>query len=214
MSSKNVYGKAEKLPIDEEQPLKPTDPYGASKAAADLICQSYSTAFELPITVIRSSGLFGPKSRLQQVIPIFIKQALSNSQITIEGDGSQSTDFNYVQNLVDAIISISESNIYGVYNVAYGKEYSIKEIADMILKKTNSKSSIKSLPWRSGEKGMKLSLSIDKARNDNNNAHNVPAPPISVALDMISRINFEPPNPIAPKSPISTDLLATLENVK
>ena len=166
MSSKNVYGKAEKLPIDEEQPLKPTDPYGASKAAADIICQSYSTAFELPITVIRSSGLFGPKSRLQQVIPIFIKQALSNSQITIEGDGSQSTDFNYVQNLVDAIISISESDIHGVYNVAYGKEYSIKEIADMILKKTNSKSSIKSLPWRSGEKGMKLSLSIDKARND------------------------------------------------
>jgi len=166
MSSKNVYGKSEKLPIDEEQPLKPTDPYGASKAAADLICQSYSTAFELPITVIRSSGLFGPRSRLQQVIPIFIKQALSDSPITIEGDGSQSTDFNYVQNLVNAIISISESNIYGIYNVAYGKEYSIKEIADIILKETNSKSLIKSLPWRSGEKGMKLSLSIDKAKND------------------------------------------------
>lgn len=166
MSSKNVYGKAKNLPISEEETLRPTDPYGAGKAAADLMCQSYASAFDLPITIIRSSGLFGPNSRLQQVIPIFIKQALSDSPITIEGDGSQSTDFNYVQNLVDAMITISESNINGIYNIAYGKDYSIKNIADLILEITNSNSQIKSLPWRSGEKGMKLSLSIEKAKKD------------------------------------------------
>ena len=82
MSSKNVYGKSTNLPIVEEEPLRPTDPYGASKAAADLMCQSYSSSFGLPITIIRSSGLFGPYSRLQQAIPIFIKQALENSPIT------------------------------------------------------------------------------------------------------------------------------------
>ena len=166
MSSKNVYGKAKNSLITEEELLKPTDPYGAGKAAADLMCQSYSESFGLPITVIRSSALFGPNSRLQQVIPIFIQQALKGNPITIEGDGSQSTDFNYVQNLVDAIVSMSESNINGVYNIAYGKDYSIKDIADLIIKQTNSKSEIRNLPWRSGEKGMKLSLSIDKARKD------------------------------------------------
>jgi nucleoside-diphosphate-sugar epimerase len=166
MSSKNVYGKSTNLPIVEEEPLRPTDPYGASKAAADLMCQSYSSSFGLPITIIRSSGLFGPYSRLQQAIPIFIKQALENSPITIEGDGSQSTDFNYVQNLVDSIISITNNELSGVYNIAYGKEYSVKEIVDIVLEKTNSSSSIKNLPWRSGEKGMKLSLSIDKAKRD------------------------------------------------
>ena len=132
-----------------KQLLKPTDPYGAGKAAADLMCQSYSESFGLPITVIRSSALFGPNSRLQQVIPIFIQQALKGNPITIEGDGSQSTDFNYVQNLVDAIVSMSESNINGVYNIAYGKDYSIKDIADLIIKQTNSKSEIRNLPWLS-----------------------------------------------------------------
>ena len=166
MSSKNVYGKSKNSLITEEELLKPTDPYGAGKAAADLMCQSYLESFGLPITVIRSSALFGPNSRLQQVIPIFIQQALKGDSITIEGDGSQSTDFNYVQNLVDAIVSMSESNINGVYNIAYGKDYSIKDIADLIIKQTNSKSEIRNLPWRSGEKGMKLSLSIDKAKRD------------------------------------------------
>ena len=166
MSSKNVYGKSKNSLITEEELLKPTDPYGAGKAAADLMCQSYLESFGLPITVIRSSALFGPNSRLQQVIPIFIQQALKGDSITIEGDGSQSTDFNYVQNLVDAIVSMSESDISGVYNIAYGKDYSIKDIADLIIKQTNSESEIRNLPWRSGEKGMKLSLSIDKAKRD------------------------------------------------
>lgn len=166
MSSKNVYGKAESSSISENDVLRPTDPYGAGKAAADLMCQSYAEAFGLPVTVIRSSGLFGPNSRLQQVIPIFIQQALKNRPITIEGDGSQSTDFNYVRNLVNAMIKMSEIDIKGVYNIAYGKDYSIKNIADLIIKQTNSKSKIENLPWRSGEKGMKLSLSIEKAKRD------------------------------------------------
>ena len=99
-------------------------------------------------------------------MPIFIKQALEDASITIEGDGSQSTDFNYVQNLVDAMISMAESEVKGVYNIAYGKDYSIKDIADLVIKQTDSKSEIKNLPWRSGEKGMRLSLSIEKARRD------------------------------------------------
>ena len=68
--------------------------------------------------------------------------------------------------MVDSIISITNNELSGVYNIAYGKEYSVKEIVDIVLEKTNSSSSIKNLPWRSGEKGMKLSLSIDKAKRD------------------------------------------------
>ena len=166
MSSKNVYGKPDKSLVSEDDVLRPTDPYGAGKAAADLMCQSYAESFGLSISVIRSSGLFGPNSRLQQVIPIFIKQALKDLPITIEGDGSQSTDFNYVMNLVDAMIVMAESDVKGVYNIAYGTDYSIKDIADLIIKQTNSKSEIKNLPWRSGEKGTKLSLSIEKAKKE------------------------------------------------
>ena len=64
------------------------------------------------------------------------------------------------------MISMAESEVNGVYNIAYGKDYSIKDIADLVIKQTNSKSEIKNLPWRSGEKGMRLSLSIEKAKRD------------------------------------------------
>jgi len=168
MSSKNVYGKVpeDKIPIIEDETLRPTDPYGASKAAADLTCQSYSKAYNLPITILRSGGIFGPRSRPAQVIPTFINQALKNEDITIQGDGSQATDFNYIMNLVEAIILAAEKDVNGIYNISFGEEVSIKELAKLIIEMTGSKSKINYLPWRPGEKGMKLALSIEKARKE------------------------------------------------
>ena len=168
MSTKNVYGivPPERVPIVEEETLRPSDPYGASKAAADLACQSYANAYGMPIVVLRGSGVFGPRSRLRQVVPIFIKQALSNSAITIEGDGSQITDLNYVGNLVDAIVLATQKNVRGVYNIAYGDDISILQLAQEILDTTKSKSKITFAPWRPGEKGLRLALSIDKAKRE------------------------------------------------
>ncbi|HEY4673731.1 MAG TPA: NAD-dependent epimerase/dehydratase family protein [Nitrososphaerales archaeon] len=166
MSTKNVYGivPPERVPIVEEETLRPSDPYGASKAAADLACQSYANAYGMPIVVLRGSGVFGPRSRLRQVVPIFIKQALSNSAITIEGDGSQITDLNYVGNLVDAIVLATQKNVRGVYNIAYGNDISILQLAQEILDITKSKSKITFAAWRPGEKGLRLALSIEKAK--------------------------------------------------
>ncbi|MCS4538191.1 MAG: GDP-mannose 4,6-dehydratase [Thaumarchaeota archaeon] len=168
MSTKNVYGivPPERVPIVEEEALRPSDPYGASKAAADLACQSYANAYGMPIVVLRGSGVFGPRSRLRQVVPIFIKQALSNRAITIEGDGSQITDLNYVGNLVDAIVLATQKNVRGVYNVAYGNDISILQLAEEILDITKSKSKITFVPWRPGEKGLRLALSIEKAKRE------------------------------------------------
>jgi len=166
MSTKNVYGivPPERVPIVEEETLRPSDPYGASKAAADLACKSYANAYGMPIVVLRGSGVFGPRSRLRQVVPIFIKQALSNSAITIEGDGSQITDLNYVGNLVDAIVLATQKNVRGVYNIAYGNDISILQLAQEILDITKSKSKITFAAWRPGEKGLRLALSIEKAK--------------------------------------------------
>jgi UDP-glucose 4-epimerase len=168
MSTKNVYGivPPEKVPITEDESLKPSDPYGAIKAAADLACQSYANAYGMPIVVLRGSGVFGPRSRLKQVVPIFIRQALSNYPITIEGDGSQITDLNYVGNLVDAISLAAEKNVKGVFNIAYGKDVSILQLAKEILDITKSKSQITFTPWRPGEKGLRLALSIEKAKHE------------------------------------------------
>lgn len=168
LSTKNVYGlvPAERIPIIEDESLKPADPYGASKAGADLACLSYLNAYQLPIVVLRSSGVFGPRSRLKQVVPIFIRQALSKQPITIEGDGGQITDLNYVGNLVDAIALASKKDVRGVYNIAYGKDVSILDLANGVLDITKSKSQITFLPWRPGERGLRLALSIDKAKRE------------------------------------------------
>jgi len=168
MSTKNVYGTPppDRIPIVEDETLRPTDPYGASKAAADLACQSYARAYNMPIVVFRSAGVFGPRSRLNQVIPTFIRQALNNKPITVQGDGSQSTDYNYVGNLVDAIMSATEKEVSGIYNIAYGQDISILKIAQLVMEITGSESSVEYAPWRPGEKGLRLALSIEKAKRE------------------------------------------------
>ena len=167
MSSENVYGDVipEHVPIHEDEPLRPANPYGASKAAADLTCQAYAKSYGLPITVIRSGTLFGPNARLKQVIPIFIRQAVKGQPITIEGDGSQTRDFNYISNLVEGVITACSSKAMGVFNMASGQELSIFQIAVAIIKAANSKSQIVHKPWRAGEQGLRLALDIRKAQS-------------------------------------------------
>lgn len=168
MSSDAVYGAVppDRFPITEEEPLKPTNPYGISKATADLLCQSYLRLYGLPVTVLRSGTIFGQKSRLKQVMPIFIKQALKNEPITIEGDGSQSRDFNYVENVIDAIMLVANSKTTGVYNIGSGEERTILDVAREVIESCDSKSQILSKPWRAGEKGLRLPLSVEKAKRE------------------------------------------------
>lgn len=165
LSSENVYGAvpADRIPIVEDEPLRPVDPYGASKAASDLTVQSYARAYGMTNIVLRSASLFGPGLRLRQVIPIFIRQALANKPITIEGDGAQSRDFNYVGNLVEAILLASDAGRADVYNVACGEELTILQLAKKILNATNSSSEIVFKPWRAGDRGLRLILSNQKA---------------------------------------------------
>jgi len=169
ISTEDVYGAVPQnhMPIVEEEPLKPASPYGVSKATADMLCLSYAQTFSLPIIVLRSCGIFGPKSRSRQVIPIFIGQALRNEELTIEGDGSQTRDFNYVTNAVDAIDLASVRGMAGeAYNIASGEETSISDLANRIIKLTGSTSRIVSRPSRQGEKSLRMILSTSKARKE------------------------------------------------
>jgi len=170
MSSENVYGRVppERVPIKEEELLRPANPYGASKAAADMMFQAYNRAYGLPTVVLRSATMYGPRSRTDQVIPIFIRKALMNEPIFIEGDGSQTRDFNYVRNVVEAIelvLSANKSTVSGeVFNVGFGQEVSILNIANEIIQTTKSASKVVFRPWRAGEQGLRLALDISKIK--------------------------------------------------
>jgi nucleoside-diphosphate-sugar epimerase len=171
MSSESVYGVVPKVlqPITEEAPLNPTNAYAVSKMCAEAVARAYATQYDLPLTVLRSTTLYGPASRTKQVVPIFIRQALAHKDITVEGDGSQTRDFNFVFNMVHGILLALDRELDGTFNIASGREVSIKELAELVIdavkKVSDTTSEVVFGPWRPGEKGVQLNISMKKAQN-------------------------------------------------
>lgn len=169
MSSENAYGAVppEHLPAVEDEPLRPRNPYAASKVAIEALGRSISFQHQLPVTFFRSSTLFGPGMRTGQVISIFCRQAVNNQPITLEGDGTQTRDFNYVDNMVEAIKTVisTPKEGFNVWNIGSGTEWSLRDLVDKILAISGSSSKVEYKPWRPGEEG-RLSISIEKAKTE------------------------------------------------
>ena len=139
VSSSEAYGTAKYVPMDEEHPLEPTTPYGASKAAGELYVQGFHTAFNVPSIIVRPFNTYGPRARedvYAEVIPKFVKRVENSLPPVIYGDGKQTRDFTYVTDTVNGIMLASECNdlLGDKVNIAYGKEVSINEVANIVLK--------------------------------------------------------------------------------
>ncbi len=137
ISSSEVYGTAERDPMDEEHPLNPRSPYAGTKAGADRLAYSYWATYDLPIVIVRPFNNYGPRQHPEKVIPRFITQALRGEPLTIHGDGRASRDWLYVDDDAEAIEAIIEVPIEGVsgevLNVATGLDISVLEIAELVL---------------------------------------------------------------------------------
>ena len=144
ISSSEVYGTAERAPMDEEHPLNPRSPYAATKAGGDRLAYSYFVTYGLPIVIVRPFNNYGPRQHPEKVVPRFITQALSDEPLTIHGDGHASRDWLYVHDDAEAIESIIAADIDAVagevLNVATGVDISVAEVADAILAATGSDS--------------------------------------------------------------------------
>ena len=151
-SSSEVYGTALSKTISENHPLNPTSPYAASKVAADRYCYSYIKTYNLPITIIRPFNTYGPR-HTYDVVPKFIKMALTNKPITIHGDGLQSRDLTYVSDAVDALLKVglSKKTKQKVINFGTGKHQTVIFLARQIKKLSNSNSKIVYIPARKSE---------------------------------------------------------------
>jgi UDP-glucose 4-epimerase len=146
-SSAAVYGDTQKLPVFEDDDKKPQSPYGITKLTGEYFCKYYNREFGLKTASLRQFNVYGPKqdpkSQYAAAIPIFIKRALRNEDIIIYGDGTQTRDFIYVEDIAEIISLIAENeNATGVFNVASGKSVTINETAELIVNLTNSKSRI------------------------------------------------------------------------
>ena len=138
-SSTSVYGTSRERPTTEASPPDPISPYGVAKLAAERYCVSFSRVYEtLETVVLRYFNVFGPYqtpfSQYAAVVPLFVTAIDAGDPITIHGDGEQSRDFTYVENVVDATILGGEAaGASGrIFNVAAGSPASVNEIADSI----------------------------------------------------------------------------------
>ena len=147
VSTDEVYGESlleiEEKKKTEQSILCPTNPYAASKAAAESIVQSYIKSFKMPIIITRGNNVYGPNQYPEKVIPRFIQQLRNGEKITIQGDGSCVRGFLFVNDTVDAFIKILEKgNIGEIYNIGCDEEMeiSILDLAKKIHKLSNLKS--------------------------------------------------------------------------
>lgn len=149
-SSAAVYGNSPKLPKKEDMKPEPLVPYGFSKLNSEYLCKSF-LQFGLKTVCLRFFNVYGPKQNLNSeysaVIPIFINNALNNKDTELDNAGKQTRDFIFVKDVVNAC-KIAMEKGEGVYNVCSGKEISIKELAEIIKKLTNSNSQFVNAPKR------------------------------------------------------------------
>lgn len=139
-SSSEAYGSAIHVPMNEKHPLEPFSPYGAGKAAADLLLLSYYKLFGLEISVLRPFNFYGERQNMESyaaVIPITIWRILNGEKPILEGDGLQSRDFTYVKDGAETAIKMMDCDkaIGKVVNIGQGEEIDIKTVISIICDK-------------------------------------------------------------------------------
>jgi UDP-glucose 4-epimerase len=137
-SSSSVYGDDPTLPKVETLPTQPISPYAVSKLAAEHYCQTFARLYGLETVSLRYFNVFGPRqnpeSKYSAVIPRFLAQALAGEPLEVHGDGEQSRDFTYIDNVVRGnLLAMETPGVSGeVFNVACGTRHSLLAIADAI----------------------------------------------------------------------------------
>jgi len=128
-SSSSVYGSSPELPMKETSTLSPFSPYGVSKLAAENLCSLYFRNYGVPTVSLRFFTVYGPGQRPDMAFHRFFKAILLNKPITIYGDGKQTRDFTYVDDIIEAnIISLSKGKEGEIYNIGGGNQLTLKNI--------------------------------------------------------------------------------------
>lgn len=167
-SSSSVYGDTPTLPKLELMIPNPLSPYAVTKLTGEYYCQVFTNVFHLPTVILRYFNVYGPRqdpsSEYAAVIPKFIISVMNGQSPIIYGDGEQTRDFTYVDDVIQANILAAESNATGVFNAAGGRRITINELATTVMNICGKKLNISYKENRPGD--IKHSLA------DSTKAHN------------------------------------------
>ena len=150
-SSSSVYGDA-KLPMRESSLLKPVSPYGVTKLAGEHLSYLYWRNYTIPTIALRYFTVYGPRQRPDMAIYNFVKAIFNGDEITIFGDGTQTRDFTFVDDVVKANILAADSNIVGeVINIGGGSRISINKVLKLIENITKKEAKVRYLERQRGD---------------------------------------------------------------
>ena len=156
-SSSSVYGDDPALPKVETLPTRPISPYAISKLAAEHYCQTFARLYGLETVSLRYFNVFGPRqnpeSKYSAVIPRFLAQALAGEPLEVHGDGEQSRDFTYIDNVVDANLAAASAPAAAgeAFNVGCGNRVSLLEIIGRLEKILGHPVARRHTPARAGD---------------------------------------------------------------
>ena len=152
-STSEVYGDPAIHPQPEEywgnvNPIGPRSVYDEAKRYAEALASAYRRSRGLNVGIVRIFNTYGPRMRPYdgRVVSTFIRQALEGSPLTIHGDGSQTRSFCYVDDLIRGITAMADSGCAGPVNLGNPSEYTVRELADLVLRATGSRSRIEYRP--------------------------------------------------------------------
>ena len=133
VSTDEVYGENIDSEFIESDSLNPTNPYSASKAAAEMIVKSYYTSFGLPVTIVRANNIYGIRQFPEKIIPKFISRALNKLNLQIQGDGTNKRHYLSALDFARALEVISKKALSGeIFNIASDLELSNLDVAKTI----------------------------------------------------------------------------------
>ncbi len=137
-SSSTVYGDPEKLPTPEDHPLRPISVYGATKAAAEIMCQTYARLYGVKCLVLRYANIVGPRLRHGVIYDFIMKLRKNPHRLEILGDGTQRKSYLYIDDAIDATMTayhhiLETGEREKVYNIGNTDWVTVREIADIVV---------------------------------------------------------------------------------
>ena len=136
-SSSSVYGETDRLPETEDLPTNPLSPYALGKLAGEMYCEIFRHIYGVPTVSLRYFNVYGtrldPESNYATAIPVFINRVARGLPPVIFGDGEQTRDFTYIEDVVQANLTFLENEAEGVFNIGSGERVSVNYLAEQVI---------------------------------------------------------------------------------